>query len=335
MRIGVLGVNFKSADLVSRESIAKACERLFCAESPLSLTYSCVLLSTCNRTEIYFSSEDLAQAHTALLLHLREQIDVSFEHKLYSYFGVECFSHLAKVTSGLDSVVLGETEIQRQVKKAYESAAFDHPLHSCMHFLFQKCLKIGKELRSGHTFPLANLSLESMLYHLSAPLFEEISQASILFVGNSEINRKILYYFHSKGMKKISLCTRMQSGAEELLAKDVNVLDGSYVSNWQKHDLVICGTNQKGYLLHPSQINSSSINTKMIFDLSVPRCVDPRLKRHPLIHLLNIEEVGHLIEKKQNSCATKTLLLEESIRSSAEKYLFLHAQKEKKRLINV
>jgi len=138
MRIAVLGINHKSSDLELREQLARVVQRSLLGESPIAEKLGLVVLSTCNRTEIYFSQEDLAAAHTELLAHLRSEIPVPFEHKLYSYFGADCFTHLALVTAGLDSLIPCETEIQRQVKMAYAHGCLYRKLPSAVHFLFQK-----------------------------------------------------------------------------------------------------------------------------------------------------------------------------------------------------
>ena len=91
---------------------------------------------------------NLAATHTYLLSILRVEVEEEFDHKLYSYFGVDCFSHLTRVTLGLDSAIIGETEIQGQVKLAYENTSDYHPLPEALHFLFQKSLGISKKLRS-------------------------------------------------------------------------------------------------------------------------------------------------------------------------------------------
>ena len=119
----MLGINHKLADLKLRELLAKASQRRFGAGISTHGSHHFILLSTCNRTEIYFCSDDLAATHTYLLSILRNEVDEEFDQKLYSYFGRDCFHHLARVTAGLDSAIVAETEIQGQVKKAYEFAA--------------------------------------------------------------------------------------------------------------------------------------------------------------------------------------------------------------------
>ena len=195
MHIGVLGINHKSAEIWTRELVSKACQKRLVCESSVAEKFCCVLLSTCHRTEIYFSAENLAEAHSELLNVLREEISIPFEHKIYSYFGLDCFTHLAHVTSGLDSVIIAESEIQRQVKVAYEGAQLHYRLPSCLHFLFQKCLKVGKEVRSKTILSQGQVTIAKILFNISSHLLKNLSELPVLFIGNSEINRKMISYF--------------------------------------------------------------------------------------------------------------------------------------------
>jgi len=260
MHIGVLGINHKSADLGLRESVARACQKLY----PRGNT---VLLSTCNRTEIYFSDPDLVSFHGEALHALQAEISGSFEHALYAYFGRDCFFHLACVTAGLDSVVLAESDIQRQVKVAYAQAASLQKLPSALHFLFQKCLKIGKRARSYAPLFKMSLSLEQIIYQLIGNLFVEAS--SVLFVGNSEVNRKIIRLFVRRGLRKISLATRTPHAAESFaLDHGISLGDTGLIEKWGEFDVVISGTNHGDYVIRPavrsSEFSSASFSPQRV-----------------------------------------------------------------------
>src|SRR5271154_332014 len=110
LRVGIMGINYKTSDLSFREKFSRVAEKLS-GERALFFKHPTVLLSTCNRTEIYFSAEDLAEAHSDLLAFFRPHI---LEQRLYAYFGIDCFAHLSKVAAGLDSAIIAETEILRQ-----------------------------------------------------------------------------------------------------------------------------------------------------------------------------------------------------------------------------
>ena len=329
MRIAVLGINHKSSDLQLREELARVVQRSLLGENLIADELGAVILSTCNRTEIYFSQEDLAVAHTALLAHLRSEIPVPFEHKLYSYFGADCFAHLALVTAGLDSLIPCETEIQRQVKMAYAHASLYRKLPSSIHFLFQKSLKIGKALRS-------NVSLSSEPVTLPSQLFEMIHATlktpSIFFLGHSEINRKIITYFRKRGEWAMTLCTRAPHSAEEFATKQqITLVDWSKLRSWQEYDVVIAGTTHHDYLILPEQLTSPP-QTTFIFDLGIPRNTDPRLRLHPHLTLMNIEELGHILERWGAEEEETLKQAEESVRADVDRQLEIYLQKTTRRV---
>ena len=328
MRVGVVGVNHKSAEISCREAVAKACGKRFSVESGIRQKYFCVVLSTCHRTEIYFSAEDLAAAHSEILNLLREEISFAFEHKLYAYFGSDCFLHLARVTAGLDSVVLAESEIQGQVKLAYEQSCLNISLPSCVHYLFQKSLQLGKKIRSLF-FLSSDASLERVLFELAEHFFVGLAQCRILFIGHSEINRKILRFFKRKGIDEISLCTRSLVSAQEFAkSEQIELVGWEELPNWMNYDLVISGTNVSNYLITPT---ACSVKTRLIFDLGVPRNIDPRVGRSPGVTLLNMEKVGVILEERQRKNQEEISSAELELFTSVHRCLYAFERKQNRR----
>ena len=307
MNIAVLGVNRFSCALPLREAFARACLGLSREER---LDPACILLATCDRTEIYFSAPDLKSAHSRLLDVLGHQIP------LYAYFDADCFHHLARVTAGLESAVIGETEIQRQVKVAYERGSLCESLPSCMHFLFQKCLKIGKQARSF--FPIhPRSSLERMILDLTRRFFD--SNFSLLFVGNSEINRKI----HACLGLSATVCTRSPMQAQGF----EKVVSWEELDSWQHYDMVISATEAADYAL-TAPSTRPECRTRLIVDLSLPRIVDPAIKAQAGITLLNIEEMESLLDKNKRQAPLVLQEVEEMIRQEVIKQLDIFERKE-------
>jgi glutamyl-tRNA reductase len=328
MKIGVLGLNHKSAEINTREYVSKACRNRLSQGSAIAENYHCVVLSTCNRSEIYFSSDNLAEAHSMLLNLLREEVAIPFEHKLYSFFGFDCFMHLAQVTSGLDSAIIAESEIQRQVKIAYEQTLLYYNLPSCMHFLFQKSLKLGKQTRSTFFLLQNQITIAKILFQISENLLKNLHDHPVLFIGNSEINRKVIAYFKSKGVKKMTLCTRSLLSAKAMSEKgELSLLPWERLSLWQEYPVVICGSNAAHFIVDKPQ---ERLNTRLVFDLSVPRNVDPSLSKHPQLVLLNIEELTDLTEKKQEKNLFEIHRAEALILEGVQYYHDAFRQKEKR-----
>lgn len=298
MRVGVLGINHKSADLNLREQLARACQKRFSPDYALFPAFSYVVLSTCNRTEIYFSSDDLPLAHTALLAVLRSEIKEEFEHRIYSYFASDCFFHLARVTAGIDSAILGETEIQGQVKQAYEVAALTQPLTKDLHFIFQKSLKIGKEVRSKAFLTRGLPELDDAILQAIKNTFTEIYDKKVLFVGISEINHKIFERFKKEGFKNITFCNRTKEKLMVLEAREkISILDWQDQEKWNFYDILVFGTKSTQFLLDHAL--PGTISHKLVLDLSVPRNVDPKVGKFPNISLLNIDQLNKTIERKR------------------------------------
>jgi len=277
LQIGVLGINFKTAELALRESIARGAQSLS-GERAIFFPHPIIVLSTCNRTEIYFSSDDLAAAHSDLLAYLRAQIEEEFEHRLYSYFGVDCFAHLCRVASGLDSAILAETEIQRQVKVAYAQA---RRLPSCLHYAFQKALKVSKGIRNRLELERGTPTLYGTLWQLA-----EWKNKRILLVGYSEINRGLISYLMHKQVKDLTLCTR---DPFSLKLEGIHLRDRTVLDRWQEYDVIVCASKANGYL-----ISGNGSKNQVIFDLSVPRNVDPNVGAK----LYNIDQ---LIEQNEGA----------------------------------
>ena len=292
--VGVIGINHKSAPLAVREQVAKiASLRAFPGK---------VVLSTCNRTEIYFAQDDFAD--------LKKELNFSS----YTFFGVDCFSHLACVTAGLDSALLGETAIQAQVKRSYEAARSKSVLSSHLHYLFQKSLKLAKDARS--CFPLfqSKNHLESLVFKLMDSFLEE--NPSLLFIGFSEVNRNIIRYLARRKKCRMTVLTRSLSHACQGTFDDCVILKGrEELLNAHLYEGIISATTAQEYLLLSL---SSPFCTKLILDLSTPRTIDPRLAK--TLPLLNMQQMGELFAKMHPSHEAEVAKVKNFIDSSVLAY---------------
>lgn len=330
MRVGVIGINHKLADLNLREKLAKACQRRFGLDNSLHENHAFLLLSTCNRTEIYFSSENLAIAHTYILSILRQEVFEDFEQKLYSYFGYDCFYHLCHVTAGLDSAIIAETEIQGQVKEAYGKASLHHELPADLHYLFQKSFKVSKQARSkllkGKKMP----EVEHAVFQTGTHFFKSLENVKILFVGASEINQKILRFFATKELPSITICNRTHQKSQTLAKQyALNILPWQNLNEWVNYDWIIFGTKASHHLIQKEQMPFFEKN-KLLIDLSFPRNVDPRIAKDPRIVLLNIDQINRMLKFRK---AKLSQMLDEAsslIESSAKLYLDLFSAKERR-----
>jgi len=325
MKIAVLGINHKLAPLPLREAITRAFTTFFSKTTPF-FSASFVLLDTCNRTELYFSSEDIAQSHTTILEFLKKELPIDFDQKLYSFFFHECFLHLAKVTAGLDSALVGETEIQGQVKNAYEKARTENALCFDLHYLFQKCLKIGKDARKSihRDFSLASLDLP--ILSIAEIFFSDLRKPSFLLVGASEVNKKLLTSLLQKGCH-VTVANRTDTKA--LLWKKtlpIQTLTWKELCSWPDFDIVITATHSREYLIKP--MLGKKIRTKLFIDLAVPRNIDPKLARTANTKLFHIDRLQKLAKKNQKQTKSFVEEAEEFIAQKIMLYLKLYRKRQ-------
>ncbi|MGR3912905.1 MAG: hypothetical protein QRY71_06360 [Candidatus Rhabdochlamydia sp.] len=317
MQIGVIGLNFESASLESRELFLKALKTL-------SLDQSHVLLSTCNRVELYLSHVNIEELENAVVSHIKNFMQSECV-PIYSLSEEECFLHLVSVTAGMKSSLLGEHSIQRQVKMAYETARCERKLSSSLHYLFQKSLKIAKTLRSlaPPIHPL--VTLESTIFQL----VEELSSysLSLLLLGYSETNRKIIHYFSRRCQHKMTLLSHRKELPSSLA---LNTFLKSYneLQNAHHYDVIISATTASRYLL--SSLNAPC-STQLIIDLCMPRTIHPQIKSDLGISLLTMDHLSKLLEDRHHLQLADL----EEINSLMKKMTDLYAQKlEERRLKN-
>lgn len=292
MNIGVIGVNFRSADLSFREKMAQRIDQIEKATCFQNIYR--VLLSTCNRFEIYFSAQNPSEAHSFFLEHLRKDLKEDCGFKLYAYFGKECFHHLCRVTSGLDSAILAETEIQGQVKRAYQEAC-KNQLNSELHFIFQKSLKIGKTTRSEIPLCPKMPTLSSTLKKMLVTLAAQKDHPKILFVGTSLMNEQLI-----RLLRPLNMDLFVSSRSDERLkafSKEhhLQAFAWKHLKYWPYFDALILATNDPKVLIHPKE--NMVDKTRLILDLSVPRNVCPKVHGQFGVQLWNIDQLNKMVRK--------------------------------------
>jgi glutamyl-tRNA reductase len=278
-RVGVLGLNFKTASLELREKISRIASKME-EEEKLMQTYAIIPLSTCNRTEIYFSYPDLDQAKQKLLEFFESHTEEMLEESIYTYFGIDAFTHLCTVTAGLDSAILAETEIQRQVKIAYTRTAQKIKLPSISHFFFQKALHIAKLARNKIAIEKGAPTLYGTIWKMAEEKLGDLTKIPILLIGYSEINRGFISFLFRKKITNFTLIT--QNPFQPQLSHG-KIYGRDFLPNWRSFPLILCATKADRYL-----ITGDGTSSQLIFDLSVPRIVKPTIQH---VELWNMERL--------------------------------------------
>lgn len=219
MKLFVVGLNFRTAPVTIRESLAR-CPAISgkmgpCLQGAQGLS-ELVMLSTCNRVELYGVTRR-HQLDPRALFQLMTHGHVEVDEHLYVHEGAEAIDHLFKVSSGLDSMVLGETEITGQVKDAYAAAQAGGMTGPVLNRLFQKALQTAKEIRSSTDIGRHPTSVGSVAAELADRIFgAELAQRTVMILGAGSMGATCVRYFLKKGIGSVIVVNRSLDHAEEL-----------------------------------------------------------------------------------------------------------------------
>lgn len=281
-----LGVNYRSCPVAVREQFAVPKHMLHKANAELAAlpgVLECVLLSTCNRTEFYYWSaehDDLAQS--AIMSHFLGDTPAieTRRHLFYLYKDEDALFHLAAVASGLDSMVVGETEIFGQLKDAYQTALDAGTTASFSNRIFQRVFTIGKKVRSTSHITSGPTSVGAAAVQMAQSVFRNLDGANVLVVGAGEVARTTAQSLRSRGAQSIFVANRSYDRAVELASQVGGrvIRFAEWIPYLENIDIVIVSTASPVYVVSPpvlEQVQQTRKRPLFLFDLSVPRNVNP------------------------------------------------------------
>ncbi|MEM6280473.1 MAG: glutamyl-tRNA reductase [Verrucomicrobiota bacterium] len=337
MSIFCIGVNHKTAPVELRE-------RLAFSESSLPVhleeirglgeVEEAVVLSTCNRVEIYGAAQEPHAAVEGLIEYLVDHFEVSpGEVEFYRKEAEDAAHHLFEVASGLDSMVLGETEIFGQIKKAYATAQTSGATSRRMNKLFQQSFSIGKLVRSSTRIQQGSTSVGSAAVDLAEKIFGRLDGCRVMLIGAGEMSRVTAQSLKSRGASSIIVSNRSFDKAEEMAQE----LEGQAVrfDDWIGHlnqvDIVISSTGAPHAVVHKSAIASALDSRRghplFLIDIAVPRDVEDEVNELDNVYLYNIDQLTRIAndglarrEKQIEVCRTliREFLEEKGIEALAE-----------------
>ena len=220
MQLLALGLNHTTAPLAIRERVAFGPDEVAdfvshllsrCCESARGGIHEAAVLSTCNRTEIYAAVENIEQARESILSHIVDVKAVErreLEPHIYQFNQEEAARHTFRVASGLDSMVLGETQIVGQMKKAEKMARDCHGLGVMLNHLFQSTFTVAKEVRTATAIGANSVSLAAAAVRLALKLFGTLEKERVLFVGAGEMIELCAAHFAAQKPLSITIANR-------------------------------------------------------------------------------------------------------------------------------
>ncbi len=328
--IGVIGISYKTAPLEIREcfSFSKAdivpFSELLQQETEIA---DLVLLSTCNRTEIYFSQDkhDNQSAFELVYEVIKKFKGVTDHcwHYFYHRSNAGAVRHLFEVSSGLDSQIIGEDQIIGQVKEAYITCTELALTDAVLMRLFQKSFEAGKRVRTETGIKLGITSVSSAAVEMCACILNGLSDKSVLVIGAGETGSLTLQNIHKKGVKQIAVSNRTFETAEKTALK----YSGTAIpfDNFGKYlhgfDIVMVATSATKPIITAEMVKQNQLtrpNHKQVYvDLSVPRNIENAVAELDNVEVLGVDDLQEIVkqttEKKKESAAKAMLILDEVV----------------------
>lgn len=311
MPLAVVGASHRTAPIELRERFAFGRTELPAALLELAEDGSeAVVLSTCNRTEVYLSLPDGSEGveHARALLASRIDAETGEAARFfYEHRDRHAAEHLFRVASGLDSMILGEPQIQGQVKEAYatarEVAGADGPVvGQALHRLFQTAFSIGGKVRSETGLGIGAASVSSAAVDLSKKIFGSLKGRRALVLGAGEMSETTLECLRGEGVRTAIVANRTWERARELAERW-----GGEAIHWEDFgralpevDIVICSTAAPHPVLTVDRLRAALPNGPRrplcIIDIAIPRDVEPAVGDQPNVFLYNIDDLQGIVD---------------------------------------
>ena len=333
--IGLIGISYKTAPLEVRERFSFTKEEIVPFSEFLQQETGIsdlVLVSTCNRTEIYFS-QDVHDKQTAFELVYEvikkfKQVSDHCWHHFYHNSNAGTVQHLFEVTSGLDSLIIGEDQIIGQVKEAYLTCTQAALTDAVLMRLFQKSFEAGKRVRSETGIKLGITSVSSAAVEMCSCLLDGTNDKSVLLIGAGETGSLALQNIVKKGVGKVTVTNRTHEKAEKIASK-FNAETVSF-DHFEDHlfesDIVMIATAaSKPLITRDMVIRSMELRNnrpQVYIDLSVPRNIEQSVAELGNVNVLGVDDLQEIVnqttEKKKESAAKAQIIIDEVVADFVE-----------------
>jgi len=278
----------------------------------------CVIIQTCNRIEIFGKSKinnlDKIKKTWASIAGLEEDL---FDENMECVENQEAFHHLLKLTSGLDSMVLGEEQILGQIKNSITSARETKASGQHLNTLFDKAIRIGTRIRNSSGIGAGGISVGSMAVKLAEENIDELKTKKILLIGTGEVSTLVAKSLQRRGYAFD--VTSRTLGRSEAFCETMGgnpVKFEQVLSGFHNYDVMFVATTAPYFLVTNERITQAMKDKKkgmMILDLSNPRTVDEKVATVGGVKLMNLDQIAEMVEKNMNARLNRVKTVESII----------------------
>lgn len=327
MQLAVLGLNHRTAPVEIRErfnftadKIPGVMERIHDDDSIPEV----MLLSTCNRTELYMVLESPRKGIEYLKRITKFMAGSSYKPEyFYHLTGTYCVRHLFRVASSLDSLVVGEGQILNQIKNAYQIARGNGMTGTILNQLLNRAIAVGKRVRTETKIAYSSVSVSSAAVDLAMEILGDLTTASILVVGAGHMSELTARHLIDKGAKTIFVSNRNLDHARELADKfgGTAIPYRKMFEHASTADIIITSTGAPHYVLTAENLGplltKRSGRPLILIDIAVPRDVDPALGEMKGVTVYNIDDLEDVVDSnktfRSGEAATAEAIIQEEI----------------------
>jgi glutamyl-tRNA reductase len=341
MRLLLLGLNHTTAPLDVRERLAFDAKRRDAAVAAFKGRFpasEAVLLSTCNRVELYVGREGHGHPSARDVVEFLSSIHSvpasAFDQHLYQKTDRDVVDHLFNVASSLDSMVLGETQILGQVREAYDAARAAGAAGPMLNPLFQRAVAVGKQVLRETPIAGGRLSVASVAVDYAKQIFEHFADKTVLCVGAGKMAALVLQSIAALAPKRILVCNRSIGRAEPLAAKFAG--EAVTLDRLGEHlvaaDIVVSSTGASEPVitrgLFEPLLRRRRYRPIFLVDIAVPRDVDPAVGKLDSVFLYNLDDLQQVVLSTQTQRGGAVESARQIVARQVEEFLLWHRQRE-------
>lgn len=332
VHILAVGLNHRTAPVEIREKFAVGTDQLPAALDKLKQTRSIlegVIVSTCNRTEIYAVVDRLHVCGHILRAYMSEWFGLpsrDFAPYLYIYEDEQAVRHLFRVTCGLDSMVIGETQILGQVRDAFLLAQQEKATGILFNTLFRQAVTLAKRAHSETSVGESAVSVSYAAVELVKRDFGRLTDKQVVILGAGKMGELTAKHLQAGGASRIMVVNRTPEKAKELADQFRGTAHGfdDLPELLREADIVISSTGSRTFVLTREQVEQAMEGRRsrplFLIDIAVPRDVDPDAANVPGVHLYDIDDLEHVVENNLAQRKREALKIERMIREEMREF---------------
>lgn len=333
MQLFLVGISHRTATVELRERVdfqTRGAATALAALRARGLAHEAVVLSTCNRSEIYGICDDAASVRQEAVQFLSEYHGVErreLEPHIYYLGNADVARHLFKVAGGLDSLVVGEPQILGQVKDAHAAATLAHTTGPLINRLFHSSFAVGKRVRTETALGAGAVSISFAAVSLAKKIFGELKGRSVLVVGAGEMGKLTAQHMKSQGVQQVTIVSRTMANA----ARTAEAIGGASAAPWDElptqlgnADIVISATGAASPILTKAQIESVMRPRRnrplFVIDIAMPRDVEAAAGEIEQVFLYNIDDLQATVRENLARRASEVHRAETIVTEELDKF---------------